>query len=56
VNGQPAQYVDGMWTENGWVSGGFYQLHWQGADGIVYDLSSTTITLDTLLTVAESIQ
>jgi hypothetical protein len=56
VNGQPAQYVDGMWSENGWVSGGFYQLHWQGADGIMYDLSSTTLTLDTLLTVAESIQ
>ena len=56
VNGQPAQFIDGTWTESGWKTGGFYQLHWVGADGITYDLASSVLGLDELLAVAESIQ
>ena len=54
VNGQAAQYVEGRWTENGWVSDGLHQLHWQDGD-MVYDLVSLTLGLDELLRVAESI-
>jgi hypothetical protein len=55
VNGQPAQYIEGMWTEDGWVSGGHYQLHWQDG-GIMFDLISSTLGLEELLAVAESIE
>lgn len=56
VNQQPAQYVEGMWTANGWVSTGNHQLHWQGVDGVTYDLTSPTLGLKELLAVAESIK
>jgi hypothetical protein len=56
VNGQPAQYVAGRWTEDGWVSDGQYHLHWQDAEGIMYDLISGTLDLEKLLPVAESIE
>jgi hypothetical protein len=56
VNGQPAQFVDGAWTEQGWVAGGLYRLHWEGTDGITYDLTSTVLGLEELLAIAESIQ
>jgi hypothetical protein len=56
VNGQAAQYVAGRWTEEGWVSDGRYQLHWQDAEGIMYDLISDVLDLEDLLPVAESIQ
>lgn len=55
VNGQPAQYVEGMWMESGWGTGGHYQLHWQDGD-ILYDLTSRTMDLEKLLPVAESIK
>jgi hypothetical protein len=55
VNGQPAQYVEGMWSPSGWVSEGHHQLHWQ-ADGIMFDLLSRTLGLSDLLAVAESIE
>jgi hypothetical protein len=56
VNGQPAQYVAGRWTEDGWVFDGHYLLHWQGAEGIMYDLISHVLDLEQLLPVAESIE
>ena len=56
VNGQPAQFISGKWTESGWEDGGFYQLHWVGTDGLTYDLASSVLGLEELLTVAESIQ
>jgi hypothetical protein len=56
INDQPAQYVEGRWTEDGWVASGNYQLHWQSEDGIMYDLTSSTLGLETLLPVAESIE
>jgi hypothetical protein len=56
VNGQPAQYVEGAWTENGWVSSGHYQLHWQDTEGAMFDLISATLGLEELLPVAESIE
>ena len=56
VNGQPAQFISGTWTESGWTEGGFYQLHWLGADGITYDLASSVLGLEELLAIAESIQ
>jgi hypothetical protein len=56
VNGQPAQYIEGRWTRDGWVSGDHYQLHWQDAEGIMYDLISRTLGLEELLVVAESIE
>jgi len=55
VNGQPAQYVEGMWSPSGWVSEGHHELHWQ-AGGIMFDLISPTFGLDDLLAVAESIE
>ena len=55
VNGQPAQYVEGMWSPSGWVAEGHHQLHWQ-AGGIMFDLISPTLGLDDLLTVAESLE
>jgi hypothetical protein len=55
VNGQSAQYVEGMWTEDGWGTGGHYQLHWQDGD-ILYDLISRTLDLEELLSIAESIK
>ena len=54
VNGQPAQYVEGLWTPNGWVTEGNRQLHWQ-AEGIMFDLISSTLGLNDLLAVAESV-
>lgn len=56
VNGQPAQYVEGRWTEDGWVSGGHYQLHWQDAEGLMFDLVSNELALEALLAVAESLE
>jgi len=56
VNGQPAQFISGTWTESGWKNSGFYQLHWLGANGITYDLASSVLGLDELLAIAESIQ
>ena len=56
VNGQPAQYVEGMWSPSGWVSEGNHQLHWQNDEGIMFDLMSSTLGLDDLLPVAESTQ
>ena len=56
VNGQPAQYVEGMWSPSGWVSEGNHQLHWQNDEGITFDLMSSTLGLNDLLPVAESIQ
>jgi hypothetical protein len=55
VNGQPAQYIEGMWSPSGWVSEGNHELHWQ-AGGIMFDLISPTLGLDDLLAVAESIE
>jgi hypothetical protein len=55
VNGQPAQYIEGMWSPSGWVSEGHHQLHWQ-AGGIMFDLISPTLGLDDLLAVAESLE
>jgi hypothetical protein len=55
VNGQPAQYIEGMWSPSGWVSEGHHELHWQ-AGGIMFDLISPTLGLDDLLAVAESIE
>lgn len=56
VNGQPGQFINGTWTESGWKEGGFYQLHWVGADGVTYDLASSVLSLEELLKIAESIQ
>ena len=56
VNGQPAQYVEGRWTADGWVSGGHYQLHWQDAEGRMFDLVSNKLVLEALLAVAESLE
>ena len=55
VNGQPAQYIEGMWSPSGWVSEGHHQLHWQ-AGGIMFDLISPTLGLGDLLSVAESLE
>lgn len=55
VNGQPAQYIAGQWTEDGWVADGQHRLHWQEGD-ILYDLTSRTLSLEELLAVAESIE
>jgi hypothetical protein len=55
VDGQPGQYIEGMWSPSGWVSEGHHELHWQ-AGGIVFDLISPTLGLDDLLAVAESIE
>jgi hypothetical protein len=56
VNGQEAQYIEGMWTADGWTSSGHHQLHWQDTEGITYDLISRTLGLEELLPVAESIE
>jgi hypothetical protein len=56
VSGRTGQYVEGRWTPNGWVASGMYQLRWTDADGITYDLTSTTQGLKSLLTVAESLK
>lgn len=56
VNGQPAQYIEGVWTPEGWDSKGNHQLHWQGADGILYDLTSPSLGQKLLLRIAESIK
>jgi hypothetical protein len=55
VDGQPAQYIEGMWSPSGWVAEGHHELHWQ-AGGIMFDLISPTLGLDDLLAVAESIE
>jgi len=56
VNGQPGQYVEGIWSPQGWDSNAtHHQLHWQGADGVIYDLLSWTLGLSELLATAESI-
>lgn len=56
VNGQPGQYVEGAWSPEGWRSdANHHVLHWQGADGVVYDLSSEHLGLEELLRIAESI-
>lgn len=55
VNGQPAQYIEGLWSPGGWVSEGNRQLHWQDAEGITFDLISRTLGLGDLLAIAESI-
>lgn len=56
VNGQPAQYIEGIWSPSGWVSEGNHELHWQSADGIMFHMISRTLGLDELLAVAESIE
>ncbi len=56
VNGQAAQYIEGAWTEKGWVDNGERQLHWQDAEGVLYDLSSSNLGFEELLSVAESIK
>ncbi len=56
VKGQPAQYVEGGWTDSGWSSAGGRQLHWQDAEGVTYDLLSAKLGLKELLAVAESLQ
>lgn len=56
VNGQPGQYVEGGWSSQGWDSNANHHLlHWQGADGVAYNLLSGTLGLSELLAVAESI-
>jgi hypothetical protein len=55
VDGQPAQYIEGLWGPSGWVAEGHHQLHWQ-AESIMFDLVSATLGLDDLLAVAESIE
>jgi len=55
VNGQAAQYVEGIWTPTGWDANGNHQLHW-AAENIGFDLISRTLKLDDLKAVAESIQ
>jgi hypothetical protein len=57
VNGQPGQYVEGAWTPQGWETGAAQRmLHWQGTDGVTYDLISQNLGLKDLLAVAESIR
>jgi hypothetical protein len=56
INGQSGQYVEGMWTDKGWVATGLHQLHWQDANGITFDLISSKLGLNDLLAIAESIQ
>jgi len=56
VDGQPAQFVTGRWSEGSWLPDGHYQLHWQGTNGVQYDLISLTLGLEELLPIAESIQ
>lgn len=56
VNGQPGQYIEGAWSPQGWdPNASHHQLHWQGADGVTYDLFSSTLGLSELLATAESI-
>ena len=55
VNGQPAQYIEGAWTPSGWVSTGQHQLHWQ-SDNVLFDLTSSTLGMKDLVTIAESAQ
>jgi hypothetical protein len=55
VKGQSAQYVAGMWTEDGWSTEGYYQLRWQEED-IVYTLASSELELKNLLPMAESLK
>ena len=56
VNGQAAQYIEGAWSEKGWVDNGEHQLHWQDAEGVLYDLMGSNLGLEELLAVAESIK
>jgi hypothetical protein len=56
VNGQPAQYIEGSWTENGWSNDGNHLLTWQTANGLMVELFSRTLGLEQLLIVAESIR
>lgn len=56
VNGQPGQYVGGAWSPKGWdPNANHHLLHWQGADGVTYELLSPTLGLSELLVVAQSI-
>jgi len=56
VNGQPGQYVEGAWSPQGWnPNANHHVLHWQGADGVTYDLISRTLGLNELLATAGSI-
>jgi hypothetical protein len=56
VRGQPAQYIQGAWSPQGWdPNARYHQLHWQGTDGLTYDLVSGPLELEALLKVAESI-
>lgn len=56
VNGQPGQYIEGAWSPQGWdPNANHHLLHWQGADGVTYELLSPTLGLSELLVVAESI-
>jgi hypothetical protein len=56
INGQAAQYIEGIWTPTGWDSNGNHQLHWQTAENIMFDLVSRTLGLSDLMPVAESIK
>lgn len=56
VNGQPGLYLQGAWTPQGWdPNANYHQLHWEGTDGLSYDLISARLGLEELLKVAESI-
>jgi hypothetical protein len=56
VNGQPGQYIEGAWSPQGWdPNANHHLLHWQGADGVTYELLSPTLGLSELLVVAQSI-
>jgi hypothetical protein len=56
INGQPAQYIEGHWTESGWVNNGSYTLRWKDANGLSFELFSQTVGLDGLLPMAESVE
>lgn len=57
VNGQEGLYLKGAWTPEGWdADANQHQLHWQGKDGLSYDLMSNQLGLEELLQIAESIQ
>lgn len=57
VNGRPGLYIQGAWTPEGWdQNANYHQLHWEGEDGLSYDLISAYLGLEELLKVAESIQ
>lgn len=55
INGNPGQFVQGMWTQGGWSTEGNYFLTWT-SNGYTLELNSRVLGLDQLLAVAESIQ